>query len=198
MGILSPRRLSRAANARTNYVALAAFLWHPMPLVARVAAANPSTPRWARRTATRRKCLADVLISRADTSSDVIDKFARAPELPVELLTLIAEHKNASPASLARLASHANANALTLYRTVQNLNTSPDTLDYIVVRAASQVASSPSETLHIFEVATERADLLPRTLSWLARNCSDPAVVAGVARHPSTPPADAVFAALSL
>lgn len=197
MGALSPRRLSRAANARTNDFALAAFLWHPMPWVARAAAANSSTPAWARKIATKRKCLADVFLSRVDTPSDVIDRFARDAELPAELLVLIAENENTSPASLARVASHPNVTALVLYRAVRNPNTSHDTLDYIVTHSVTHTSPGSTETLHIFEAAAGRPDLPSNTLSWLARRCSDPAVLAAVASNPNTPPADAVFAALT-
>ena len=197
MGALVPRRLTRAASRTTPRLILAAYLWHPMPWMARTAAVNPETPRWAKRRAYHRELLLDIALSDQDTDSGFLDKHSRDESLTPSLLDLIARHPNTSTEVLLRVAAHENVSPAVLNEIVCHRNTPLELAEDILVRAQTHYRVSHKDAISLYLYSLRRNDLSASAWSWLAHNCQHPFVLRKVARHPNTPNADAVLAALS-
>lgn len=168
-----------------------------MPWMARTAAVNPSTPRWAKRWACHRELLLDIVLSDQDTSAEVLDEHSRDESLAPALLDLIARHPNASGEVLVRIAAHKNVSRHVLLEVVANPNSPVVLVEDILLHAGSHYGVSDQDVISIYLCALRRSDLPSSALTWLARNCSHPHVLRVVAQHSSTPDSDAVFAALS-
>lgn len=194
--IMFPRRLSRAASRRTNYVLLAAYLWHPLSSVARAAAGNPATPRWALHLARNRAQLLDITLASPDTPWQVLAAHASGHPLPTSLLRLIASNTNASPQTLAHIASQEAAPPEILEDVLANPACPPALAHTIALSAAGTGPDHSPEICRVYASAASRQELSADTLTWIAHNCTDPRVLDLVARHPRTLPEDAVLAGL--
>lgn len=200
MGALTPRRLTRAADPTTPRLLLAAYLWHPLPWMARVAATNPRTPRWARRTTTRQHRLLDITLART-TSPHTLARYARDPDLTDTLLRRVITNPHIDAAALAVAATHPHASAGTLIDIISSAHCPPALAADIVtsLEPTNQPArlDSDVERWRVYLAATDRTDLPGTVLAWLARTCPHPRVLRNIALHPNTPRADAIALALT-
>lgn len=197
MGALTPRRLARASNPRTNYLLLASYLWHPLPWVSRAAAVNPATPQWARRWANARAPLLDIALASKDTPQDFLARHVANPLLSSGLVLIIASNPRADPQTLEAALRHPNAVSPSVpYAILANPAADLTLVGKILEEARNQFEEHPSPALSVFEAALKRADMPQNVLTWLAHNCTVERLLAEVATHPNTPEADAVFAAL--
>lgn len=200
MGALTPRRLTRAADPRTNYLLLAAYLWHPLPWMARVAAVNPATPPWARHIAAGQQRLLDITLSRT-TSPQVLTRYAHDPGLTDSLLRRIVTNPHSDTAALAAVAAHRDVSINTLIAIITS-DRCPAALAADIVMSLSDAhpdqRQRPRPDLwSLYLAATGRSDLPAPVLAWLARTCPHPAVLRNIATHPNTPRADAIMLALN-
>lgn len=200
MGLIQPRRLSRAANPRASRIVLAAYLWHPLPWVARVAAVNPRTPRRAFRWASGQARLRDVVLQDTRTSNDALRRYAAEPDMDLNMLQLIARHPNSDAETLRAIAAHRHATYPALAAVIQNPACPVDVLLTVVQEAerADGAASTDRQSCRLQEMAASREDAPAEMLTWLAHHCDDDSVLQAVAGHTNTPEADAVVAALKL
>ena len=200
MGLIQPRRLSRAANPETSRIVLAAYLWHPLPWVSRVAAVNPRTPRRAFRWASGQPRLRDIVLQDARTGNDALRRHAAEPNTDLNMLQLIARHPNTDAETLRVVASHRHATYPALSAVIQNPVFPADLLLAIVQEAEPTDGASPTDrqSCRLQEMAARREDAPAEMLTWLAHHCDDNAVLQAVAGHTNTPEADAVVAALKL
>lgn len=199
MGALTPRRLARASSRTTSPLILSAYLWHPMPWMARAAAVNPSTPRFARQFASRRELLLDITLSSPDVSPALLKQHVSDPSCPANILRIIAVNPSSSAEILTSIANHDEADVTVWANIVSNPSTPIELIEQIILEYGShpQFTNNGHKLIQSLQYACAREDLSAESLSWIVHNCKHPNILSRAMRHPNISQADAVLAALS-